>query len=171
MVMLHGDGQYAPELLRRCSVHSSRTMRTSSSVRGCSIARTLWRAGCRVQVRREHRADLIENLLGGHLSDSIQATGATAPGSEPDSIVEGSDEWHFDSHILPGPPGGREDRRLPIPTHYGDEVCHVNRIVYGLNCISALLFTLHRMRLIHLAVTIGAGGVGRQPGDPWSSAR
>jgi hypothetical protein len=49
-----------------------------------------------------------------------------------------TDEWHFDTQILLG----AHERKLqiaevPIPTYYGDEICHVNGIPYAMNCIAA----------------------------------
>jgi hypothetical protein len=44
--------------------------------------------------------------------------------------------WHFDTQIiLEFLRKGMRIREVPIPTYYGDEICHVNGIPYALNCI------------------------------------
>jgi hypothetical protein len=44
--------------------------------------------------------------------------------------------WHFDTEIILAL-AEREMRIVerPIPTYYGDEICHVNGLPYALNCI------------------------------------
>ncbi len=177
VVMLHGDGQYAPELLPEMFrplveddadvVIGSRMLNRADALAGgmpkykfvANIALT-W----------------IENLLGGlHLSEFHSGyRGYSTRFLNRIPLWKNSDEWHFDSHILfQARQADAKIVELPIPTHYGDEVCHVNGIVYGLNCIhSALLFTLHRMRLIHLArydLVPEASADSRKFDDPWSS--
>ena len=44
--------------------------------------------------------------------------------------------WHFDTQIILS--FAEWDLRIsevPIPTYYGDEICHVNGIPYALNCL------------------------------------
>jgi hypothetical protein len=58
--------------------------------------------------------------------------------------------WHFDTQIiLEFLKRGYRIKEVPIPTYYGDEICHVNGIPYAMNCIrEALLFALfHRWRI------------------------
>jgi hypothetical protein len=44
--------------------------------------------------------------------------------------------WHFDTQIiLQFLKRGYRVREVPIPTYYGDEICHVNGIPYALNCL------------------------------------
>ena len=155
VVMLHGDGQYAPEMLP-------------------DLFRPLVDDGADIVIgsRMIHRRDAlkggmpkykfvanifltwIENLLSG-LSMSEFHSGYRGYGTRflrQIPLWENSDEWHFDTHILfQARQADALIREIPIPTRYGDEVCHVNGIAYGLNCIrSAFLFRLHRWGLIHL---------------------
>ena len=48
-----------------------------------------------------------------------------------------TNNWHFDTQIILA----LTERNMriverPIPTYYGDEICHVNGIPYALHCIS-----------------------------------
>src|SRR5207342_3940575 len=44
--------------------------------------------------------------------------------------------WHFDTQIIiEFVKKGFRVKEVPIPTYYGDEICHVNGIPYALNCI------------------------------------
>src|SRR5882724_1457392 len=48
--------------------------------------------------------------------------------------------WHFDTQIiLEFLKKGLRIKEVPIPTYYGDEICHVNGIPYALNCIRETL--------------------------------
>ena len=96
----------------------------------------------------------IENLLSGLSMSEFHSgyRGYSTRFLKRIPLWENSDEWHFDTHILfQARQADAHIHELPIPTRYGDEVCHVNGIAYGLNCIrSALLYRLHRWGLIRL---------------------
>ena len=64
---------------------------------------------------------------------------------------ENSDEWHFDTQILlQTRQAGARLKEIPIPTYYGDEICHVNGIVYGIHCIvSSLFYWFYRLGIIY----------------------
>ena len=155
VVMLHGDGQYAPEMLpdlfrplveeEADVVIGSRMINRRDALKGgmpkykfvANIALT-W----------------IENLLSGLSMSEFHSgyRGYSTRFLRRVPLWDNSNEWHFDTHILFQ--ARQADARiceLPIPTRYGNEVCHVNGISYGLNCIrSALLFRLHRWGLVRL---------------------
>jgi len=43
--------------------------------------------------------------------------------------------WHFDTQIiLQFLKAGYRIKEVPIPTYYGDEICHVNGILYAMHC-------------------------------------
>lgn len=155
VVMLHGDGQYAPEMLPALFrplveeeadvVIGSRMINRRDALKGgmpkykfvANIALT-W----------------IENLLSGLSMSEFHSgyRGYSTRFLRRIPLWDNSNEWHFDTHILfQARQADAPIRELPIPTRYGDEVCHVNGISYGLNCIrSALLFRLHRWGLVRL---------------------
>lgn len=156
VVMLHADGQYAPEMLPemfRALVEDDADVVIGSRM----INRRDALAGGMPRYKFFANIFLtwVENALSGlRLSEfhsGYRGYGVRFLKRIP--LWRNSDEWHFDSHILfQACQASANIVELPIPTHYGDEVCHVNGIAYGLNCIvSAILFRLHRMRLIHLA--------------------
>lgn len=54
--------------------------------------------------------------------------------------------WHFDTQIiLAMAERGFRIAERPIPTYYGDEICHVNGIPYALNCLTTT-FAYYRNR-------------------------
>ena len=155
VVMLHGDGQYAPEMLpdlfrplvsgEADVVIGSRMIRRRDALKG-GMPKYKFVANIFLT--------WIENLLSGlHMSEFHSGyRGYSTRFLKRIPLWENSDEWHFDTHILfQARQANAAIREIPIPTHYGDEVCHVNGISYGLNCIrSALMFRLHRWKLIRL---------------------
>ncbi len=139
VAMLHGDGQYAPEVLPRLlepfyrgeadMVFGSR-MSVPGRARegGMPLYKYL---GNKVLTFAQN------NLTGMNLSEfhsGYRIYGTTALGKV--SFESFSDDWHFDTEILLA----LQERGLriverPIPTYYGDEICHVNGIPYALNCL------------------------------------
>ena len=177
VIMLHGDGQYAPEMLpdlfrplvegNADVVIGSRMINRRDALKGgmpkykfiANIALT-W----------------IENLLSGLSMSEFHSgyRGYSTRFLKRVPLWENSDEWHFDTHILfQARQANAAIHELPIPTRYADEVCHVNGITYGLNCIqSALLYRLHRWGLIRLNrydISPPSLAESRKLDDPYSS--
>ncbi|HEX9373333.1 MAG TPA: hypothetical protein VF897_20135 [Roseiflexaceae bacterium] len=49
-----------------------------------------------------------------------------------------TNSWHFDTQIiLEFLRRGYRIVEVPIPTYYGDEICHVNGIPYAYQCVRA----------------------------------
>lgn len=154
VAMLHGDGQYTPEMLPQMFqpivdgnadiVIGSRMLNRKDALKGG-------------MPRYKYVANIFltwyENLLSGlHLSEfhsGYRVYSTSFLKNVP--FWENSDEWHFDSHILfQAKVANARIVEIPIPTRYGEEVCHVNGIVYGLNCLCcAITYRLHRMGVIH----------------------
>ena len=155
VIMLHGDGQYAPEMLPDLFrplvdgdadvVIGSRMINRRDALQGG-------------MPKYKFVANIFltwaENLLSGLSMSEFHSgyRGYRTRFLRQVPLWDNSDEWHFDTHILfQAKQAGATIRELPIPTRYGDEVCHVNGIAYGLNCLqSALLFRLHRWGLVRL---------------------
>lgn len=177
VVMLHGDGQYAPELLpdlfrplvedKADVVIGSRMIRRRDALAGG-------------MPRYKFVANIFltnaENLLSG-MSMSEFHSGYRAYSTaflRRIPFWADSNEWHFDTHILfQAHSANARIAELPIPTHYGDEVCNVNGIAYGLNCLwSAFLYRLHRWHVIHLDrydIVPASPADARKLSDPYSS--
>lgn len=155
VVMLHGDGQYAPELLPDMFrplieddadvVIGSRMINRRDALKG-GMPKYKFVANIFLT--------WVENLLSGLSMSEFHSgyRGYHTRFLRRIPLWENSNEWHFDTHILfQAKQANAKIHEFPIPTHYGDEVCHVNGIAYGLNCIfSALLFRLHRWGLVRL---------------------
>lgn len=153
VVMLHGDGQYAPEMLPEMfrplveqdadMVNGSRMICGKNALAG-GMPRYKFIANIFLTK--------VENLLSGlHMSEFHSGfRGYSTRFLKRIPLWECSDEWHFDSHILfQAKQAKAKIVEISIPTHYGEEVCNVNGIAYGLNCIrSAFMFALHRMGLL-----------------------
>jgi SAM-dependent methyltransferase len=50
-----------------------------------------------------------------------------------------SNDFHFDTELLAQLiRTGRRVVEVPVPTYYGDEICHVNGVKYAINCLKAV---------------------------------
>lgn len=141
VVLLHGDGQYAPELLssmlepiisgRATAVLGSRMITKKAALAG-GMPIYKW-IGNQVLTS-------IENLMmGTSLSEfhtGYRAYAAAALRKIPFRF--NADEFHFDTEIIIQLVlAGEVIAEVPIPTHYGDEVCHVSGWKYFLDCVRA----------------------------------
>ncbi len=141
VVLLHGDGQYAPEVMQRLLaplesgkadlVMGSRMLEPGAALRG---RMPLYKyVGNRVLT-------VIQNwLLGTHFSEfhsGYRAYSCKALGTIDFKHLTNS--WHFDTQIiLEFLRHGYVVAEAPIPTYYGDEICHVNGIPYAWQCVKA----------------------------------
>jgi glycosyltransferase involved in cell wall biosynthesis len=148
-VLLHGDGQYSPTLLpalievwQRTGadvVLGTRMWSAASARRGGMPGYKI--VGNRILTR-------LQNLLTGE-SLSEYHTGLRGYSTAflrkvPFEI--NTNDFHFDTEILLQAFHARAQvAELNIPTHYGDEQCHVNGLKYAYNVLKATLqFRLHQ---------------------------
>ncbi|MFG3494463.1 methyltransferase domain-containing protein [Streptomyces sp. NPDC047928] len=143
VVLLHGDGQYAPELLPQLvaplergecdAVFGSRMMRPRDALRG-GMPLYKW-LGNRVLTRLENR------LLGTRLSEfhsGYRAYSVDALRRLP--VERNTDAFDFDTQIIVQLfDAGMRIRELPIPTYYGDEICYVNGMRYAKDVVKDVL--------------------------------
>ncbi|MFF8290247.1 methyltransferase domain-containing protein [Streptomyces sp. NPDC016309] len=143
VVLLHGDGQYAPELLPRMveplergeceAVFGSRMMRPGDALRG-GMPFYKW-LGNRVLTRFENR------LLGSDLTEfhsGYRAYQVDALRRLP--IDRNTDAFDFDTQIIVQmADAGMRIREIPIPTYYGDEICYVNGMRYAKDVVKDVL--------------------------------
>ncbi len=154
VVMLHADGQYAPEVLPELlkpleddeadMVFGSRMAAGGDPLKG-GMPRYKF-LGNRVLTWLENK------LVGMKLSEfhsGYRLYSCEALKKVP--FMLNSNEWHFDTNILiQFHEAGLRIVERPIPTYYGDEICYVNGMVYAFNCLkTALRYRLHKARLIH----------------------
>jgi len=139
VVLLHGDGQYAPEVMQRLltplesghadMVMGSRMMERGAALRGNMPLYKYY--GNRILTWTEN------TLIGTNLSEfhsGYRAYSVHALRTIP--LAEMTTNWHFDTQIiLEFLKRGYRIEEVPIPTYYGDEICRVNGIPYALNCV------------------------------------
>ena len=144
VILLHGDGQYPPEYLARLiapfrddsvdAVLASRMMTKKSALDG-GMPLYKW-------LGNQILTGIQNWLLGTHLSEFH--TGYRAYRTRLLKKIPfkyNDDGFHFDTEIIIQilAVGGRI-KEVPIPTHYGTEVCHVNGILYAFNCIRSVIW-------------------------------
>ena len=135
VVMLHGDGQYAPESLpdivaplirgEADAVFGYPDHDQGSGPQGGHAP---------LQVRGQPHPVRFENAaLGTELSEFHSATGAYAVSALKQIPFErNSDGFNFDTQIIIQlHDAGMRIAEVPIPTYYGDEICYVDGVGYA----------------------------------------
>ena len=150
VVLLHGDGQYAPEVIedivaplidgRADAVFGSRMM-TRGAARAGGMPMYKY-VGNRVLTAVQNA------LVGLDLSEwhsGYRAYRVDALGDLP--FESYSDGFDFDTEIVVGlHAAGKTIHEVPIPTYYGDEICYVNGVRYAKDVtIDVLRYRLQRM--------------------------
>ena len=143
VVLLHGDGQYAPEVMqdlltpleegRADMVMGSRMLVKGAALKGRMPMYKF--VGNRILTTMENL------LIGTRLSEfhsGYRAYSVAALRSIP--LEKMTSDWHFDTQIiLEFLKRGYRVQEVPIPTYYGDEICYVNGIPYAWNCVRETL--------------------------------
>jgi len=142
VVLLHGDGQYAPEYLPQIvnalgadapdALIASRMIKRRDALRG-GMPLYKW-LGNQVLTAIENR------MLGSHLSEFHSGYRAYKVEALRSIRFElNSDEFHFDTEVLIQLLStGRVVKEIPVPTFYGDEISRVNGLSYAANCLKAV---------------------------------
>ncbi len=149
VVLLHGDGQYKPEVLEQllepCErgeaemVMGSRMMAGGQPLKGgMPFYKFL---GNKILTGLENW------ILGTRLSEfhsGYRVYSCRALRQIPFDLC--SDEWHFDTEIIiQFLAQGLRIAERPIPTYYGDEICYVNGLSYAAHCLESVLsYRLHK---------------------------
>lgn len=143
VALVHGDGQYAPERLPSLleplvrgeadAVFGSRMMEKRSALRG---GMPLYKyVGNRILTTAQNR------LLGSSLSEfhsGYRLYSVKALERIPFDL--NTNQFHFDTEIIIQLLRGRmRIVELPIPTYYGDEICHVDGMKYAKDVMKASL--------------------------------
>lgn len=161
VVLLHGDGQYAPEVMQELltpleSGQADMVMGSRMMVPGAALQGNM----PLYKYLGNKVLTWLENTLSGtHLSEfhsGYRAYSVHALRSIP--LEQLTTNWHFDTQIiLEFLKRGYRIKEVPIPTYYGDEICHVNGIPYALNCIreTFAFALLHRWRT-HAALPLAS---------------
>ena len=154
VVMLHADGQYAPEVLNELleplendeadMVFGSRMANGGDPLAGGMPLYKYF--GNRILTFLEN---LIIDINLSEFHSGYRLYSCEAMKRIP--FLLNSNEWHFDTEILiQFHEAGLRIAERPIPTYYGDEICYVNGISYAFNCLkSALKYRLHKAGVRH----------------------
>lgn len=155
VVLLHGDGQYAPEVMEDLlapllageadAVFGSRMMVPGAARRG-GMPRYK-HLGNRVLSRFQNEV-LGMNLTefhSGYRAYRVQALSRIP-------FEANSNDFHFDTQIIIQlMSAGFRIKEVPIPTYYGDEICHVNGMKYARDVVRSVLdYRRHRAGLVSL---------------------
>lgn len=141
VLLLHGDGQYAPEEFERLvipiaegkadAVFGSRMLNKQDALKGKMPYYKF--VGNIILTQLQNR------ILGTRLSEfhsGYRAYSVAALTKLP--IERNSNDFHFDTQIIIQLVMARmKIVEVPIPTHYGDEVCYVNGTQYAYNIMKA----------------------------------
>lgn len=142
VVLVHGDGQYAPEYLPQIvnalgedapdALIASRMINRWDALRG-GMPLYKW-IGNQVLTVIENR------MLGSHLSEFHSGYRAYKVDALRGIRFElNSDDFHFDTEVLIQLLStGRVVKEIPVPTFYGDEISRVNGLRYAANCLKAV---------------------------------
>ncbi len=152
VILLHGDGQYAPECLARVvnafendsadAVFGSRMLRKRDALKG-GMPLYKW-AGNRILTAFEN---LILNTSLSEFHSGYRAYRIEALKNLP--FVYNSDDFHFDTEIIIQLLALKKKVfEVPIPTFYGRETCHVNGLKYAKNCIKSVI----KYRLVQIGL-------------------
>lgn len=142
VALLHGDGQYAPEKLgdllaplvagQADAVFGSRMIRKAEALKG-GMPLYKW-AGNQVLTRFQNA------MLGTHLSEfhsGYRLYSVAALKQIP--FERNSNDFHFDTEIIVQLVlRGLRITELPIPTFYGDEICHVDGLKYAWDVVKTM---------------------------------
>lgn len=152
VALLHGDGQYAPELLpellrpleegRADAVFGSRMLERGLARKGGMPLYKYW--GNRVLTAFEN------TMLGMSLSEFHSGYRLYSLAALRDIPFEkNTNEFHFDTQIIIQlNAAGKRILEVPIPTYYGDEICYVNGMKYARDVVRSVLeYQLHALAL------------------------
>ena len=139
MALVHGDGQYAPEALpsllaplvagQADMVFGSRMAKPFAALKG---GMPLYKfVGNRVLTFCQNKLSGLQlsEYHSGYRLYSVDALQRIP-------FESFTNNWHFDTQIILA----MAERKMriverPIPTYYGEEICHVNGIPYALHCL------------------------------------
>lgn len=154
VVLLHGDGQYAPEHLAAMiepiengdsdAVFGSRMINKGAARSG---GMPLYKF-----IGNKILTGMQNFCLSGQLSEyhsGYRAYRVSALKNLP--LLENTNDFYFDTEIIiQMMEAGSKITEIPIPTYYGDEICHVNGLHYAMNVtLTTLSYSLHKKGILY----------------------
>ncbi|MCO4770435.1 MAG: methyltransferase domain-containing protein [Deltaproteobacteria bacterium] len=153
VALLHGDGQYAPEALpllleplekgEADAVFGSRMMTRGAALEGGMPAYKY--VGNKILTSFENA------LLGMNLSEFHSGYRLySVPALAKLPFAHNTWDFHFDTQIIiQMHAAGMRIVERPIPTYYGDEICHVDGVRYAKDVVRSVLeFRMHELGLL-----------------------
>ena len=151
VALVHGDGQYAPEALPQLleplvKGEAEMVFGSRMAVQGAAL-----KGGMPMYKFLGNRIlTYVQNYLSG-LALSEYHSGYrlySTAGLKRIPFESFTNSWHFDTQIILAlAERGMRIVERPIPTYYGDEICHVNGIPYAFKCVvTSLRFYLNRRK-------------------------
>ena len=140
VALVHGDGQYAPEALpilleplvkgEADMVFGSRMSKRGDALKGGMPYYKF--LGNRILTYCQNKMSGLD-LSEYHSGYRLYSTAAL----KKVPFEAFTNTWHFDTQIiLSFAERGFKIAERPIPTYYGDEICHVNGIPYAVHCLT-----------------------------------
>lgn len=152
VALVHGDGQYAPECLPELVeilaageadvVFGSRMIEKRAALKG---GMPLYKYVGNKILTAYQNAMLGSDLSEFHSGYRLYSTAAL----NRIPFALNSNDFHFDTEIIIQLIfAGQRIKELPIPTFYGDEICHVNGIKYAWDVVKATF--LAKVQPLHI---------------------
>lgn len=143
VILLHGDGQYAPEYLphfiraakeeRPAAVIGSRMLIKKNALKG---GMPLYKFLGNIILTTYQNLMLNTKMSEFHSGYRMYSTEAL----KKLHLDKYTDDFHFDTQILVELIHNNEKIiEIPVPTFYGDEICYVNGIKYAFNVFKSVL--------------------------------
>lgn len=153
VALVHGDGQYAPESLgflleplingEADMVFGSRMSTRGEALKGGMPLYKYYGNRILTVIQNRFSGLNLSEYHSGYRLYSLHALKKLP-------FQSFTNTWHFDTQIILAM--AERNMRIverPIPTYYGDEICHVNGIPYAMHCVlTTLRFYLNRRRNI-----------------------
>lgn len=149
VVLLHGDGQYAPECIEDLieplvngeaeAVFGSRMLTKGAARKGGMPLYKLLGNRVLSTFQNSLLPDRLSEFHSGYRAYNIQALKKLP-------LLHNTNDFHFDTEIIIQlMEAGATIKEVPIPTYYGDEICHVNGMKYAWDVFkTTLAYNFHK---------------------------
>jgi len=154
VVLLHGDGQYAPEMLedmvspifenKADAVFGSRMQIKGDALKGGMPYYKFYGNKILTWFQNTLLKSSLSEFHSGYRAYSVEALKAIP-------FKRNSNDFHFDTQIIIQLfLASRIIKEIPIPTYYGTEICNVDGIKYGWNVIRTTMSSrLHNLSVFY----------------------
>lgn len=154
VVLLHGDGQYAPEIIdemieplassNKDFVIGSRMINKNEALKGGMPYYKFVGNIILTKIQNYLLKSDLKEFHSGYRSYSVEALKRIP-------FEQNSNDYNFDTQIIiQSLLADFKIVEIPIPTYYGDEICHVNGIKYGLQILrDSIDSRLHALNIFY----------------------